>query len=177
MSIARQDLEVSAMGMRKFNRLLASGLVAAGLAISSVSGVAAASGGASTTTVVLHGIVDFGESRIFCSHDLGAAYGDVNSVFHITDLGDGTLLVAQRSTGTAYWTPYDPSRPTGVGHFTIGETDHGAVFTADYEYTFEYINHGTFSDGTSFKFHLVERARFNKDGVLVVWDNGSLTCE
>jgi hypothetical protein len=165
------------MGMRRFTRRLAGGLMVMAFAASSANGVAAAGGDVTTTTVVFHGIVDFGESRIFCSHDLGTAYGDVNSVFHITDLGDGTLLVTQRSTGTAYFTPYDPSQPTGIGHFTIGEADHGAVFTSDYEYTFEYINHGTASDGTSFKFHVVERARFNKDGVLVVWDNGSLTCE
>jgi hypothetical protein len=163
------------MGINTYLRRASAAIAIAVIIVSGSAGAVAASGQATTTTEIVHGAIDFGPQPIFCSENPGVATGDVNAVFHTTDLGDGRFSSTYRISGTAQFTPDDSANPTVSGRFVVGDTTiSGVVGVTD---TFVYINHGWASDGTSFRFHEVAHISFNTNGVAVEWDKASLTCE
>ena len=163
------------MGTNTYLRRACASFAFAVMIVTGSAGAVAASGQATTTTDILHGAIDFGPQSIFCSENPGIATGDVNAVFHTTDLGDGRFISTFRMSGTAQFTPDDPANPTVSGRFVVGDTTISGVYGVTD--TFVYINHGWASDGTSFKFHDVAHISFNANGVAVEWDKASLTCE
>jgi hypothetical protein len=163
------------MGINTYLCRASAALAIGVIIVSGSAGAAAASGQVTTTTEIVHGAIDFGPANIFCSEDPGTATGDVNGVFHTTDLGDGRFSSTFRMSGTAQFTPDDPANPMVSGRFVVGDTTISGVFGVTD--TFVYINHGWAADGTSFKFHEVAHISYNTNGVAVEWDKASLTCE
>jgi len=146
----------------------------AGVTIMLVSAGAVFAAPAQTSTTTVHQIEDFGEVDIFCSHNVGTAWGDDNGIYHVTDRGDGFFEANFRFEGWAHFTPYDPTQPTIVGHYSLGDRTITGKYGVSEQWT--YVNHGIASDGTSFKFEETYHLGFTADGVVLTFDKVILTC-
>ena len=80
-----------------------------------------------------------------------------NSVFHVTQLDDGTYHLTGTQTGDFVIVPDGRNQPTYTGHFTVwfGENGNKKSFNG----TFTFSIQGKGSDGSSLSFH--ENAHFS----------------
>jgi hypothetical protein len=120
-----------------------------------------------TTTIT----TDFSNSFAFvnpCTGGTGTVELAGRDVLHITDFGGGIFHLVDTQTGTATFTPDDPSAPTLIGHYTTTFSDQSNP--PDQQFTvggpFDVVAVGT--DGSRVVFNLITRTTRLPDGTVTV---------
>lgn len=130
----------------------------------------AAGAGAISFTQTFHDATQTFPSSDPCNGVAGLLTITANGVMHGTVLtsgkGAGTGWFTFTATGTFVLTPFDATKPTDTGRFTVW--DGANVNLNNFAATFILVIHGTRSDGTSFMFHDVAHVTVSGTGDVVV---------
>jgi hypothetical protein len=152
-------------------RLALAGLIACATLVPA-SGAGAAGAGAMSFTQTFKNVTEVSTDVNPCTGAPGTLTITYNGVFHVTELtsgiGAGTFWTTGTQTGTFTFAPFDASRPSYTGRFTVWFGDNDNLRNDAETVTFRVRGIG--SDGSVLRFHEVEHMSVSASGVTLAFD-------